>query len=485
MSAMSAIAKTRTLDPATLSPAEREAFIDALFDVQCEVFAGVNRGELGKYVVDSPAEHTEIEVYEAEDGTLLGYCAAHFFHRTVQGEPLVVMRMEAGLRRACRGAAVASAFVGKQILAHRLRDPTGRLVYLGSLVHPSSYASLVRNFDTVWPHPDRPTPPEVHALLVQLGDDFSIPRIHPDRPLLRQVGWVTRDSEVERDYWQRCRRPTARYFVDTNPGYTEGHGLLTLVMLDNRTFGRSVARWGQTRLRKLAAGLTGAGESPVDHQDDLDVLRGSRELTGLSDDALRWLLAQGTRRTVAPGSTLIHQGDHGDVFYVALQGSAHVFVEHAEPVLVDQTVEGEVFGGMAVLTGQPRSATVKAATKMVVLELHAPDLKALFAVQPAAREVLWTNIARDRFDTLVQSWPRMAHLSRAERAAWFSAGHPLDGPPAAEALVFVVYGRVERLVDGIAELVSAPALLAPGDLRLLDDARVHVVPARPPTGALS
>ena len=56
------ITATRTVDPRALAPAEREAFVDQLVSIQAEVFDGVTRGQLQKYVVDSPAQVTEIEL---------------------------------------------------------------------------------------------------------------------------------------------------------------------------------------------------------------------------------------------------------------------------------------------------------------------------------------------------------------------------------------------------------------------------------------
>ncbi len=58
----SMITSTRTVDPRALAPAEREAFVDQLVSIQAEVFDGVTRGQLQKYVVDSPAQVTEIEL---------------------------------------------------------------------------------------------------------------------------------------------------------------------------------------------------------------------------------------------------------------------------------------------------------------------------------------------------------------------------------------------------------------------------------------
>lgn len=295
------------------------------------------------------------------------------------------------------------------------------------------------------------------------------------------MGWITRDSEVERDYWRRCRRPTARFFVEQNPGYTNGHGLLTLVPLDHATIGRSLARWSHTRLKKLSTGwLDRSGPHP---DEDLEILQDSAELEGASRAALRALLHHATRTTVPPGTTLIRQGELGDTFFITLRGSAFVYIGHEQPVLVDQTTEGEVFGGMAVLADQPRSATVKAVTKMDLLVLTRATLVAVLQSHPELRAVLWRNVSRDRFDSLVQTLPRYAALTRQDRFTWFARSQPaMSGAICPEGRrIFLYEGRAELSSDTAWNLVSAPALVdaAGATIELTEGSRARLLPQEP------
>lgn len=63
----------------------------------------------------------------------------------------------------------------------------------------------------------------------------------------------------------------------------------------------------------------------------------------------------------APGEIVVRQGDEAQCMYVIQEGLADVFVEEdGRETLVDVMGPGEVFGEMAILDPQPRTATVKA-----------------------------------------------------------------------------------------------------------------------------
>lgn len=64
---------------------------------------------------------------------------------------------------------------------------------------------------------------------------------------MRKVGWRTRATEVEREYWRHCDKPAARFFVGTNPG--DGHGLLTLAPVSQPVVLRMAGRIARAKLQ--------------------------------------------------------------------------------------------------------------------------------------------------------------------------------------------------------------------------------------------
>jgi CRP/FNR family transcriptional regulator, cyclic AMP receptor protein len=69
------------------------------------------------------------------------------------------------------------------------------------------------------------------------------------------------------------------------------------------------------------------------------------------------------------GVDLIKEGEPGDALYVILEGEALV---HHEGVELERVGPGAYFGEMALLDGEPRSASVVAVTdmKVAVIDVH-------------------------------------------------------------------------------------------------------------------
>src|SRR6266700_362658 len=78
---------------------------------------------------------------------------------------------------------------------------------------------------------------------------------------------------------------------------------------------------------------------------------------------------------------IFDQGDPGDAMFVVLQGRVRIATTDnfgRERVLAFYG-PGEFFGDMAVLTGEPRSATASASTNLRVLQLRKDDFDVLVA----------------------------------------------------------------------------------------------------------
>jgi hypothetical protein len=248
--------------PKTLDLAAKQALEDDLYALHSRIFRGVDKASFVKYVIDSKAEHTWIQLYRGERGELGGYLAVHVYERVVGGVTTAIVRGETGTLREYRGANIVAGFFADRVVRYLAAHPTRPLYFLGSLVHPSSYSQLARYAGEVWPREHEETPAEILDLMDQLGDAFGLDRVDPANTLVRKVGWQTIDSRSDRAYWENNDRPGVQFFLRENPGFAEGHGLLTLAPLTLGIVLRGVARYGyakgETRAKKLAARL-GAG----------------------------------------------------------------------------------------------------------------------------------------------------------------------------------------------------------------------------------
>jgi putative ABC transport system ATP-binding protein len=102
--------------------------------------------------------------------------------------------------------------------------------------------------------------------------------------------------------------------------------------------------------------------------------------TALSDVADKMKRAHKSK-----GSTIIREGDEGDRFYIIRSGTATV---HQRGTLVATLGEAEFFGEAALITGEPRNATVTAATDIDLYTLDQADFRSALESSATLKEQL-------------------------------------------------------------------------------------------------
>jgi voltage-gated potassium channel len=88
-------------------------------------------------------------------------------------------------------------------------------------------------------------------------------------------------------------------------------------------------------------------------------------------------------RTLPAGAVICRKGERGDQMFFIVEG--RVSIATATPV---ELGPGSFFGEMALVTGEPRSATVSAATTVSMLTLHAVDFQMLSSQSPEVAEII-------------------------------------------------------------------------------------------------
>ena len=87
-------------------------------------------------------------------------------------------------------------------------------------------------------------------------------------------------------------------------------------------------------------------------------------LAGLPGEQLSKLAGRLEREEIAPGETVVREGDPGDRFYVVLSGMLNVSQEGLGERRILRP--GDAFGEVALAMGIPRTASVRAITPAVV-----------------------------------------------------------------------------------------------------------------------
>ncbi len=88
-------------------------------------------------------------------------------------------------------------------------------------------------------------------------------------------------------------------------------------------------------------------------------------------------------RVVPAGGIICRKGEAGDQMYFIVEGRVSV----ATPTPVELG-SGSFFGEMALITGEPRSATVSAATEVSLLSLYSSDFQMLSSSSPEIADII-------------------------------------------------------------------------------------------------
>lgn len=106
---------------------------------------------------------------------------------------------------------------------------------------------------------------------------------------------------------------------------------------------------------------------------------------------LRAIARIATQQTVTEGHDLIREGEPGDAFYAIVDGEIEV---RRRGRLVARLGPGSFVGEIALLSRQPRTATVTATAPLVVLAIADTDFVELLDRKPE----LWLKVARTLAD---------------------------------------------------------------------------------------
>jgi cAMP-dependent protein kinase regulator len=202
---------------------------------------------------------------------------------------------------------------------------------------------------------------------------------------------------------------------------------------------------------------------------------------GLSQEALGSLVEQLQLVTLGQNEVLFYEGDPGDALYVIVEGEVSVSAEGPPRVEMARMGAGSFIGEVALMTDQPRSATVAATLDAELLRI---DRKTLSKVLSEHGEVL-SAVLRFVRDRLVDRWTRTSPLFRpfdtservqlasrfkfleiADGSTLLAAGDRPDGLYIVLAGKFLVQ-RSSRTVAtiGAGELIGETALLSGGQFK--------------------
>jgi small-conductance mechanosensitive channel/CRP-like cAMP-binding protein len=246
-------------------------------------------------------------------------------------------------------------------------------------------------------------PSRMHFMRLQMNAEYGAPPNRVKDALMRatiQVRGVEKDPPPQvyvSEYGDSAIVYQIKFAMTTHAGYYEVRDAIY------------TNAWYEFRRRKITIPFPQrtlhvqrkpAPSVQDDQAEALSILRDEPLFGCLSDEQLTQLVSQAHLNIFGRGEPVIEEGVAGDSMFVLLRGAANVFVsKNGSTIQVATLGAGDCFGEMSLLTGEPRSATVRAQTDCHVMEIGKPVMAEVLRDAPDCMEKLSGLLAQRKMET--------------------------------------------------------------------------------------
>ncbi|HEX6667068.1 MAG TPA: Crp/Fnr family transcriptional regulator [Solirubrobacterales bacterium] len=131
-------------------------------------------------------------------------------------------------------------------------------------------------------------------------------------------------------------------------------------------------------------------------QSAVELLKSVTLFADLEEGELERFSHVAVPRSFPAGTRVFHEGDNSDACYIVKEGSFRVTREHSDgrAITLATLGPGEIFGELAMLDGDKRSASAEALTDGELLALPAGDVRSLLARHPEIALKLVAGLVR-------------------------------------------------------------------------------------------
>jgi CRP/FNR family cyclic AMP-dependent transcriptional regulator len=131
-------------------------------------------------------------------------------------------------------------------------------------------------------------------------------------------------------------------------------------------------------------------------QSAVELLRSVPLFAGLEEGELERFSQVAVPRSFPAGTRVFHEGDSSDACYIVREGSFRVTREHSDgrAITLATLGPGEIFGELAMLDGDTRSASAESITDGTLLALPANDVRSLLGRNPEIALKLVAGLVR-------------------------------------------------------------------------------------------
>jgi small-conductance mechanosensitive channel len=246
-------------------------------------------------------------------------------------------------------------------------------------------------------------PNRTHFMRLQINAEYGAPPNRVKEALMRatiQVPGVEKDPPPQiyvSEYGDSAIVYQIKFAMTTHSGYYEVRDAIY------------TNAWYEFRRRKITIPypqrtlhLERRPGRPADegHEEARNILRGEPLFECLSDEQLDHLVKHADLNHFGRGEHVIKEGAEGDSMFILLRGTAQVSISKNGSLIPVATLNsGDCFGEMSLLTGEPRSATVRADADCYVMEIGKPVMAEVLRDAPGCLEQLSDLLAQRKMRT--------------------------------------------------------------------------------------
>jgi small-conductance mechanosensitive channel/CRP-like cAMP-binding protein len=268
-------------------------------------------------------------------------------------------------------------------------------------------------------------PTEVHAMRIRVGTEYKNPPNRVKDALFRAASTaegVLPEPKVRVflvDFADSAMIYEIKFYMGNHARINEiNDNVRTNVWYELKRQGITIP----FPIRTLRVERKGPAPIQEEYQEARAILRSEALFECLSDEQIESLVQQSQVSHFGRGERVIREGAEGDSMFVLLRGSAEVSIsKNGTSISVATLKAPDCFGEMSLLTGEHRTATVRAQTDCQVMEIGKPVMAELLRASPDCLERLSELLAKRKMETEGLLKEAVSHGQNARKEREYSA----------------------------------------------------------------